>query len=114
MKKISFVTTSLILAFNSMAFAANTPKHDGSDIPACAGVTDVCMRADVTAVDTKTGQTVRGYQPGEHKKNGKGLWYDCVRNLAKGLPVPGVTGVTQVAAKACKKAQKLAHPKTKI
>lgn len=90
----------------SMALA----KMDGSDIPACKGVTDVCMSANVSATDSKTGQTMHGYQPGEHKRDGEGLWADCVAPLAKGKTVAGVTGVTKDAARACLDAQRAAHP----
>jgi hypothetical protein len=46
------LTTALVcfsFVFGSMALA----KNDGSDIPACKGVTDVCMAANVSATDSK-------------------------------------------------------------
>jgi len=92
----------------SVAFAS---IGDGSDIPACKGVTDVCMAANVTSTDSKTGKTLTGYQAGEHKRDGKGLWVDCVGPLSKGKTVAGVSGVTQAAAKACAQAERATHPK---
>jgi hypothetical protein len=108
MKKI---LVSSVIVFSSLAAFAS--HKDGSDVPACKGVTDVCMAANVTATDSKTGKPVTGYQPGEHRKDGKGLWADCVSKLAKGEPVEGVTGVSKESAKACQQAEKSAHPKTK-
>ena len=104
MKFASIVILSSLLA-GSSAFA----KHDGSDIPACKGVTDVCMAADVNATDSKTGKSVHGYEPGEHMRDGKGLWVDCVAKLAKGETVAGVTGVSKESATACLAAEKAAH-----
>lgn len=85
-------------------------KNDGSDLPACQGVTDKCMAASVTATDSKTGKTINGYVSGEHKRDGHGLWVDCVEKLAKSQPVEGVTGVSAESAKACLIAQRAAHP----
>ena len=104
MRKIVFAAPLLMIG--SIAFA----KMDGSDVPACAGVTNVCMSASVSATDSKTGKQMNGYQPGEHKRDGEGLWADCVAPLAKGKTVAGVTGVTQAAAQACLTAFKAAHP----
>jgi hypothetical protein len=106
MKKSGLLILGSAFAFTSIAMA----KHDGSDIPACKGVTDVCMAADVTATDKTNGKTVKGYQPGEHKKDGEGLWVDCVAKLAHGKTVPGVSGVSQTAAQACLDAEKASHP----
>jgi hypothetical protein len=104
---VTFLSVSIAsLAFSSAAFA----KNDGSDIPACAGVTNVCMSANVSATDSKTGQVEHGYQPGEHSRDGQGLWVDCVGKLAHNKPVPGVTGVTAAQAQACLAAEKAAHP----
>ena len=107
MKKSLVFFLSQILIFTPLAFA----KNDGSDLPACKGVTDVCMAANVTGTDNKTGQTLHGYQPGAHKKDGEGLWVDCVAKLAHGQTVAGVTGVSQASAQACLQAEKAAHPK---
>ena len=98
------------LVISTMAYAA---KNDGSDVPACKGVTDVCMAANVSATDSKSGKAMHGYQPGEHSRDGEGLWVDCVQKLAKSLPVPGVTGVSAQAAQACLTADKAAHPRKK-
>jgi hypothetical protein len=105
MNKIALAATAALFIAGSMAYA----KNDGSDLPACKGVTDACMAASVSAKDSKSGQTVSGYQPGEHKRDGGGLWADCVHKLAKGQQVVGVSGVSQQAAKACLDAEKAAH-----
>lgn len=85
-------------------------KHDGSTLPACQGVVDKCLTAPVSAVDSRTGATVNGYTPGEHKYDHHGLWVDCVGQLAKSKPVEGVTGVSAASAQACLAAEKAAHP----
>jgi hypothetical protein len=108
MKKL--ILSSIIVLSSVASFAA---VNDGSDIPACKGVTDVCMAANVSATDSKTGKQVTGYQPGEHRKDGKGLWVDCVGKLAKGETVEGVSGVSKEAAKACRVAEHAAHSKKK-
>jgi hypothetical protein len=94
-----------VLVFSGMAFA----QMDGSNLPACKGVTDVCMAANVSGTDSKNGKAMHGYQPGEHKRDGEGLWADCVAKLAHGKEVPGVTGVTQQQARACLDASKAAR-----
>jgi hypothetical protein len=99
---------ALILTSSVSAFAIG--KEDGSDVPACKGVTDICMAAPVTATDSKTGKVMNGYISGEHKRDGHGLWADCVEKLAKSQPVQGVTGVSAESAKACLVAQRAAHP----
>lgn len=99
----------IVAAFSTQAFA----KDDGSDVPACRGVTDVCMAAQVSGVNNKNGKTIQGYQPGEHSRDGKGLWVDCVEKLAKGQPVEGVSGVSADSAKACLQAKRVLHPSVK-
>ena len=111
MKNFNLILTAFLIN-STFAFAAGA-KHDGSDIPACKGVTDVCLAANVTATDSKTGQIEHGYVAGEHLRDGKGLWADCVGQLAKGKTVEGVTGVSQESAKACLTAEKAAHPPKK-
>lgn len=101
--------TMIALFLMAAPFAQAWAVNDGSDVPECKGVTDVCMAANISAVDKRTGKTVQGYQAGEHAADGKGLWFDCVRPLAKGDAVPGVTGVTKQAARACAKAERAAH-----
>jgi hypothetical protein len=59
----------------------------------------------------KSGKAMHGYQPGEHKRDGEGLWVDCVAAIAHGKTVAGVSGVSQSAAQACLNAEKAAHPK---
>jgi hypothetical protein len=100
----------LIFLFSLIGSFAMAEVHDGSDIPACHGVTDVCMHAAVTFQDSKTHQPVTGYAPGEHEEDAHGLWAYCVHRLAKGEPVEGVSGVSKDAAKACQKAEHAAHP----
>jgi hypothetical protein len=102
MNKIALI---VLFTVGSVAFA----KMDGSDIAECKGVTDVCMAANVSGKDSKSGQEMHGYQPGEHSRDGEGLWVDCVGKLAKGQQVAGVSGVSQQAAKACAKAEKATH-----
>lgn len=101
--KILFIAC-LPLMMGTTAFA----KDDGSEYSACKGVTDVCIGANVSAKDSKTGKQMHGYQPGEHGGDGEGLWIDCVGKLAKGQQVPGVTGVSKAAAKACQQAKRAA------
>ena len=107
MKKMNLMIAGVLMVSGLQAFAVG--KHDGSDIPACAGVTDKCLAAQVTSVDSKTGKTMTGYIAGEPKRDGHGLWADCVEKLAKGQPVDGVTGVTADAAKACLAGERAAH-----
>lgn len=104
MKKTILVS---LLILGSAAFA----KQDGSDIPACKGVTDACMAASVSGTDSKNGKSMHGYQPAEHKRDGEGLWVDCVAKLAHGKDVPGVSGVTSAQAQACLDAERAAHYK---
>ncbi len=94
-----FITVAFLAVAAQMILSSSIALavKDGSDVPACAGVTDVCMKA--------------GYEPGEHKKDGKGLWMDCVVPVAHGKTVAGVTGITQAAAHACGQAERAAHPK---
>jgi hypothetical protein len=99
----------IVAAFSTPALAK---VDDGSDIPACHGVADVCMAASVSAVNSKNGKTIQGYQPGEHNRDGKGLWIDCVGKLAKAQPVEGVSGVSAEAAKACLQGKRALHPST--
>ncbi len=46
------------------------------------------------------------FQPGYHKKNGMGLWIDCVGKLSKGESVNGVSGISKEEAEKCKKSKK--------
>ena len=108
--------TVLAVAFavSALGFASTTlAVTDGSDIPQCKGVTDVCQNAQVTAVNKKSNKTITGYQNGEHTLDGHGLWADCVAMLAQHKPVAGVTGVSAQAAQGCMTAQRAAHPPVK-
>jgi hypothetical protein len=99
----------LILGVSFAMASTALAKDDGSDIEACKGVTDVCIKAAVT--DAKTGKS--GYQPGEWREK-DGLWANCVEPLSKGKSVVGLSQpVSQVSAQACLVAYKAAHPKKK-
>ena len=79
--KMSLLALGLGLVIGSIAQA-----EKAKDLPQCAAITKACEAA--------------GYEPGDHKKNGKGLWVDCVGAIAHGKTVAGVTA-TQAEAKAC-------------
>ena len=66
-------------------------NEKAKDLPACQSIVKSCEAA--------------GFEPGEHKKDGKGLWIDCIHAIAKGKTVPGVTAA-QADAKACQDAAK--------
>jgi hypothetical protein len=90
MKNLKFVLLASIFGLNVSAIAAEAVAND----PACTTIVGACEGA--------------GYHPGEHKKNGKGLWVDCVGAIAKGKTVAGVTN-TQKEARACMKAKRQAR-----
>lgn len=102
MKSVYCSLAIATLLLSPSLFAKSKP--DGSDLPACTGVTNVCMAANVT--DSKNGKT--GYLPGEWKEK-TGLWANCVAPLAKGKAVAGVSGVSQAAAQACLQAYQAAN-----
>jgi hypothetical protein len=77
---------ALVICLGSIAHA-----EKAKDLPQCATLTKACEAA--------------GFEPGAHKKNGKGLWVDCVGAIAHGKTVAGVTA-TQADAKACADAAK--------
>lgn len=79
------IMTSLIVLSSVISFAAD------KNLPAeCTTIASQCEAA--------------GFMPGAHKKNGKGLWVDCVHVVAKGQTVTGVTA-TKDDAIACQKAK---------
>lgn len=83
---------SLFLVSSVTAFASSSAsaKGDGDAIrnsPECAKVSAACEAA--------------GFKPGAHKETGKGLWVDCIKPLADGKTIEGVTGITADEAKAC-------------
>lgn len=102
MQMVKFILSILMILAFSKAMATDSVR-DGSDIPSCRGVTDVCMKANVTSTDKKTGKTITGYTFGAHNASGTGLWADCVQPLSKGKPVKGVSGVTKEQAAQCMK-----------
>lgn len=83
----------MVLASSSLAFADKATEN-----PACANIAKQCESA--------------GFEPGEHKKDGKGLWVDCVEAIAKGKTVAGVSA-TADEAKACHVAHKAGSHKKK-
>lgn len=85
MKIFKSVLLVMFFGLSVSAFA----NHEESD-PACAAIVTACKGA--------------GYEPGEHKKNHKGLWVDCVGKIAKGKTVEGVSN-TKEEARACMKAK---------
>ena len=86
---MKFTVLTLALVLGSLA-QAEKPK----ELPQCASIAKACEAA--------------GFHPGDHKKNGKGLWVDCVGAIAHGKTVAGVTA-TQDEAKACSEAAKAEH-----
>ncbi len=82
-----FAVTALVLAFANPVFAADKPKEAAE----CTNLVKACEGA--------------GYHGGDHKKTGKGLWHDCVKAIADGKAVEGVTA-TQDEAKACQAVMK--------
>lgn len=92
MKRVQTVL-SLTVLFSALTAFGEKPV----DSPACSAAVKACEAA--------------GYEPGDHKKNGKGLWVDCIHAIAKGKTVAGVS-VSQADAKACMEAAK-AHRKQK-
>ena len=77
--KLTVIALALVLG--SIAHA-----EKATDLPQCASISKACEAA--------------GFEPGAHKKNGKGLWADCVGAIAHGKTVAGVSA-TQSDAKAC-------------
>lgn len=89
----------LVLALGSVISVSIQPfalAKTAADIPACANIVKSCEAA--------------GFEPGEHKKTGKGLWVDCVHQIAMGKTVPGVTATVD-EAKACAEAKKATRAK---
>lgn len=96
MKSAKAVILSATLVCGSMAFADRAAKQaqkvsQAETLPACTEIVKQCVAS--------------GFEPGDHKVNGKGLWKDCVGVIAKGGTVAGVTA-TADQAKACHAAQK--------
>jgi hypothetical protein len=89
MKSSKWIGIALLL---SMAGIAHANKAE--QIPACEKIVKACESS--------------GFKAGDHKKNHKGLWVDCVGAIAKGQSVEGVTA-TADEAKACKEAAKAAR-----
>jgi hypothetical protein len=84
--KALLMASVLILGVSTIAKA-----DKASDIPACTTIVKSCEAA--------------GFEPGDHKKNGKGLWVDCVHAISKGKTVAGVSS-TAAEAQGCIDAHK--------
>ena len=91
MRKFTLFVTSLAFAIPALA-----EKHESPAV--CAGIIKTCEGA--------------GFHRGDHKKDSKGLWVDCVQAIAKGKKVEGVTA-TQADAKACMEAAKASRKEKK-
>lgn len=85
MKMQTWILAGLLCVAPTLASA------NAADIPECANIVKACEGA--------------GFMPGDHKKNGKGLWVDCVGAIGKGKTVAGVSS-TQAEAQACQNAHK--------
>lgn len=80
-------TLSLLVGFT---VGASSVKADpAKNSPDCVKVVAACEAPEA------------GFKPGAHKTTGMGLWIDCVRKLAKGETVQGVSGVTKEEAAKC-------------
>lgn len=55
--------------------------------PECAKIVPQCKAA--------------GFEPGQHRKTGKGLWVDCVGAIARGRTIAGVNA-TKDEARSCR------------
>jgi hypothetical protein len=88
----AYLLAAALMVGLSTSLAASLARADkATDIPACSSIAKSCEAA--------------GFEPGDHKKNGKGLWVDCIHAIAKGKTVAGVTG-TEAEAKSCLDAAK--------
>ncbi|CAN5524959.1 hypothetical protein BH10BDE1_BH10BDE1_14950 [soil metagenome] len=87
-----FAAATFVLSSGFMTMAqAQAPSAKPADLPACTSIVGQCEKA--------------GFEPGDHKKTGKGLWVDCVHKVAKGTAIAGVTA-TPAEAKSCQDAAK--------
>lgn len=90
MKKLILIAASLSLT-SGVAFAhGNEEHHEGP----CKKIAEACETA--------------GFKKGEHEKNHKGLWLDCIRPLMDGKKVAGVN-VTDGEIKACHEMKEKMH-----
>jgi hypothetical protein len=81
----------IVVGLSSTLIATAAFADKATEIPECSPIAKSCEAA--------------GFEPGHHKKNGKGLWIDCIHAIAKGKTVAGVTG-TEAEAKTCLEAAK--------
>lgn len=83
---------ALVVLSLSLSAHAQRPK----DSPECAEIAKQCESA--------------GFSPGGHKKDGKGLWVECIGAVAHGQTVAGVTATKEQAEK-CLAVAKEKHKK---
>lgn len=88
-KDLSRWMAALALIAVSSGAAVSAKADPAKNAPECAKVVAAC---EAPGAD---------FKPGAHKTSGMGLWIDCVRKLAKGETVPGVSGVTKEEAAKC-------------
>jgi hypothetical protein len=86
-----FVAASFVLSSGFLSLA-NAQTGKPADLPECTSIVGQCEKA--------------GFEPGDHKKTGKGLWVDCVHQVATGKTIAGVSS-TQAEAKTCADAAKV-------
>jgi len=84
------------LFVSTAAFAAHQKP---ADLPECQDIVKQCEAPNF------------GFEPNEHKANGKGLWVDCIAKRAHGDEVKSTDGQSQISAtpeqaKACLAASK--------
>jgi len=86
-----FVAASFVLSSGLFA-EVNAQTGKPKDLPECTSIVGQCEKA--------------GFEPGDHKKTGKGLWVDCIHQVAEGKAITGVSA-TQAEAKTCSDAAKV-------
>ncbi len=80
-----------LVALALILLASSASAHEHAVPSECTAIAAACEAAH--------------YMPGEHKKNGKGMWADCIHAIAKGKTVEGVSGFSADDAKKCAKAK---------
>ena len=83
----------VFLILTLLACSTSFADHKkAADIPECVSIAKSCETAN--------------FKEGDHKKNGRGLWLDCIGPISHGKTVEGVTGHSQGEAKKCTEAMK--------
>ncbi len=90
--KIFFILTFL---FWTTGFSAH---KKAADMAECVSISKSCEAAN--------------FKAGDHEVNGRGLWIDCIAQIAQDKKIAGVTGHTPDEAKKCMAAMK--DPKNQI